>query len=184
MKKEINKRHKQHKSGDSNSKLSPRQRHWCFTLNNWTENDVAQWHNQIMELKMKKFYFQAEIGKENKTPHLQGVVSFINPQRLYTLNRLLPRAHWSVCRNIKASYKYCMKEDTATGEAWSWTLPGIKPSATNEDEHVLTDIELNEGLLRAHIAWAKDVQSTEQLVRDHEFTDPVTGDKGLIYLPL
>ncbi len=99
-----------------------RKRVWGFTLNNWTKDEVAHWHKHFLKYKITKFRFQVEIGEKNKTPHLQGAVTFKNPVRFKTLKELLPRANWYLADNPKKLYEYCHKKDTATGEAWEWEL--------------------------------------------------------------
>ena len=58
-----------------------RARTWCFTLNNYTEEDsVSLSHNKWNDMEITKLVFQEEIG-EKGTPHLQGVVQFKNLAR-------------------------------------------------------------------------------------------------------
>lgn len=174
--KEINKRHSWHNGMDSSSKVSYRQRHWSFTLNNWTKEEVAQWHSKVLEFKMKKFKIQSEVGDEKGVPHLQGTVSFIHPQRLYSVRQLLPRAHWSVTRNIKAAYDYCSKNDTFAGEAWFW------------EKDTSPKMEKDHGMNAQQIADYTYMERCKQLRREpdsrkemldvdvHDVRDPITGE--------
>lgn len=87
--------------------------HWCFTLNNYTEDDIKEFkfHSSI-----KNYVFQEETGK-NGTPHLQGYIRFkkkTRPKNLFNI-----RTHWEKCRNVKASIEYCQKKETRTGEVFS-----------------------------------------------------------------
>lgn len=102
----------QEKSGDGNSIHPPqRKRHWCFTVNNYTNDDIAQIHKEKELLSCKSYCFQEEKG-ESGTPHLQGVISYKNAKTLSMMRKILPKAHWEVCRNVVASYAYCSKKDT------------------------------------------------------------------------
>lgn len=107
--------------GDGNTSSSPRSRHWCFTLNNWTEEEKTQLTLEFTKA-CQKFVFQPEVG-ESGTPHLQGVISFKNARRLSSLKKFNARIHWERCRNVEASYDYCQKEDTKVGDAISHNLP-------------------------------------------------------------
>lgn len=88
-----------------------RVRNWCFTLNNYTPEEVKSLAQQ------ESYLFQEETG-ENGTPHLQGLLSFKNPMSLSSLKRINGRAHWEPCRNKIASIQYCCKESTRTGKIY------------------------------------------------------------------
>lgn len=80
-------------------------RTWCFTLNNWTEEDY-------LSLKNLSFSYLL-IGKEvssSGTPHLQGYVTLQKPSRLSALKKVNARAHWEVARSVEASKRYCKKD--------------------------------------------------------------------------
>lgn len=95
-----------------------RARIWCFTLNNYTEEDVVSLsHNKWNNLKIKKLVFQEELGKKN-VKHLQGVVQFENQISFSELKKFNGKIHWSKCRDIKASIKYCSKEKTRNGDLY------------------------------------------------------------------
>ena len=80
-------------------------RAWCFTLNNWTETEldsIKKWEcNYIV------------VGKEgrDRTPHLQGYVTFDKTIRIKSLKKLNDRIHWEPARKREAAINYCMKED-------------------------------------------------------------------------
>ena len=84
-----------------------RSRGWCFTLNNWSEDEYNN---------LKKAFSEAEwiIGKEvgeEKTPHLQGWVYFKNKITLSSLKKMSGRAHWESAKGDKeANVKYCGKQ--------------------------------------------------------------------------
>lgn len=88
--------------------MSERYRHWCFTVNNYTEDDFAG----LPDLKPKYKYLVC--GKEvglSGTPHLQGFVSFSNQIKATTLHKWFNnRGHWTVARNPFAAATYCKKE--------------------------------------------------------------------------
>lgn len=92
-----------------------RVRHWCFTLNNYTDNDIKDLCTSLSE---GNYVFQKETG-ESGTPHLQGFVSFKHPRTLTGMKRINGRCHWEVARNINAAKDYCWKEDTSDGDIYS-----------------------------------------------------------------
>lgn len=82
-------------------------RSWCFTLNNYTEEDeqfIYEWREDVSLL-----VYGREVG-ESGTPHLQGVVTFKRTFRFGQLKELLPRAHWEHTLDREAAIKYCKKD--------------------------------------------------------------------------
>ncbi len=101
------------KSGNTNQ-ISPAL-NWCFTLNNYTSNDIKMFKD-IPSSIVPKFIFQEETG-ETGTPHLQGYLRFTTkkrPKSVFDCNRI----HWEKCRNVTKSIAYCQKGDTRTGEVF------------------------------------------------------------------
>ncbi len=89
-----------------------RVRSWIFTLNNYTEEDIVSLsHDKWMDIDITRYAFQEEIG-ENGTPHLQGVVQFVNQIEFTTMKEINNRAHWKKTKSLKGSVKYCTKERT------------------------------------------------------------------------
>jgi len=79
---------------------------YCFTLNNWSEQELQ---DIVLWMKKDKYIIGKEIG-ENDTPHLQGHVEFIKAKRLTELKKFNPRIHWEKTRNNIASMDYCKKD--------------------------------------------------------------------------
>ncbi len=114
------------KLGGGNTKLPPkRNRNWCFTLNNYKENDITQLHVEKENVSCKQFCFQEEKG-ENNIPHLQGVISYKEGKTFNVMKKLLPKAHWEICRNLKASLSYCSKERTRVGNIYTYHYTVVK----------------------------------------------------------
>lgn len=91
-----------------NTKQTPPARKWCFTLNNWTKEELA--------LLVAKFQFQQDkyiIGQEKGeegTPHLQGYVHFKVKCRPLSLG-LTKRIHWEKCKGSELqNIEYCSKD--------------------------------------------------------------------------
>lgn len=87
-------------------------RNWCFTLNNYDSSDIET----VTDSKYQ-YIFQEETGKEG-TPHLQGMISNVNAVSFNSMKKLLPAAHWEVCRNKIASIQYCQKGESRTGSIY------------------------------------------------------------------
>lgn len=84
-----------------------RAKHWCFTLNNYSQEDV----DCLSSLRPGITYLVAgkEVG-ESGTRHLQGYVSFSEQLRLRKAKSFIGEAHLSVARNIPNSIAYCKKD--------------------------------------------------------------------------
>lgn len=77
---------------------------WCFTLNNYTENDEA-----IIQAWEKSYLVYGRESPEGGTPHLQGFITFTRAYRLPALKKMCPRAHWEPAKTSDAA-NYCMKD--------------------------------------------------------------------------
>lgn len=102
---------------------SGRSRHWCFTLNNYSEDDIGLF--RTLPEGAKYVVIGKEVG-DSGTPHLQGFISFLNPQRLSGLRSswFAGRAHWEVARSPWLAAEYCRKE----GDYQEHGNPPTKPS--------------------------------------------------------
>lgn len=91
-------------------------RKWCFTLNNYTEQEVQK----IKEKDEKVQYLIAgkEVG-ESGTPHLQGYIQFKANQRLSGVKKIVgERAHIEKQKagDNNAARDYCIKD----GDYFEW----------------------------------------------------------------
>lgn len=80
-------------------------RRWCFTLNNYTEEE----EREVQGISCSYLVYGREEGEEG-TPHLQGYIEFKNGKRLKNVKDLIPRAHFEACKgSAKQNVKYCKK---------------------------------------------------------------------------
>ncbi len=101
-----------------NTKIrSLRSRGWTFTLNNYSESDIAQL-TQFFDTMEVRYIFQEEMSGTG-TPHLQGLMYFKNARSWSSIKQIDNRMHIEVCRSVNKSVKYCQKLDTRTGEIYS-----------------------------------------------------------------
>ncbi len=99
----------------SKQKKDKRSRSWFGTLNNYTEEDIAD----LLNLGAKAYAFQEEISSTG-TPHIQGVFTFRNPVKWSTINnKTHGRCWWDPCRNLAAARLYCQKKETRNGKQWT-----------------------------------------------------------------
>lgn len=87
-----------------------RSRSYCFTLNNYTEQDI---NNILTQFKRNEWLYilGKELG-ENKTPHIQGYCAHSNAFSFNTLKKIIPRAHIEKAKgSMEQNYKYCSKQN-------------------------------------------------------------------------
>jgi len=96
-------------------------KNWCFTLNNYSAEEVTALNGAITEHTSYAVY-QHETG-ENGTRHLQGFFHFGNKVRLeWVRARFSPRAHYEVARGTVAqNVAYCTKEETRDAGSMPFT---------------------------------------------------------------
>lgn len=85
-------------------------RNWCFTLNNYTEDEIKIINN----INCRYCVFGKEVG-ENNTPHLQGTIVFTSQIVFSTVKKVLPdRCHIEACKFLEESITYCKKDGVVT----------------------------------------------------------------------
>jgi len=90
---------------DNNDKKSSVSKSWCFTVNNYTEDDEKFFN----DIELSYSVVGKEVGSDNNTPHLQGFIIFKRAYRLSQLKKLHSRAHWEPAKAADAG-NYCMKD--------------------------------------------------------------------------
>jgi len=90
------------------SKRIPACKNWCFTLNNWTDEEYLSLRDFLKN--GSKFIIGKEIG-ENGTPHLQGWVEFDTKLRPLETKELCKRIHWEKQYSSNEDcINYCAKD--------------------------------------------------------------------------
>lgn len=90
------------------SEITKRSRGWCFTINNYTDDDILEILNAHDYAEYTVFGF--EVGEQG-TPHIQGYIYFKNQKVGTALKKLLTRANLRAARgNADQNYDYCTKD--------------------------------------------------------------------------
>lgn len=81
-------------------------RNYCFTLNNYSEEEVEK----LKTIEHKYMVMGREVG-ENGTPHIQGYIEFYKPKDLSALKKINDRVHWEKrLGTAREAATYCKKE--------------------------------------------------------------------------
>lgn len=84
-------------------------RKWCFTVNNYTDEDLD--FIETFSPRCSYLAYSKEVG-ESKTPHLQGFFVCKSACTMTALKKSLPRAHLEVMKgSVDDSVAYCSKEN-------------------------------------------------------------------------
>lgn len=86
-------------------------RRWCFTINNYSDDDQARLRIFHNDNPTSYLIFGREVAASG-TPHLQGFVVFPTNRRLNNVKRTIcPRGHFEIARGTsKQAADYCKKE--------------------------------------------------------------------------
>lgn len=84
-----------------------RTRGFCFTLNNWTEEE----YQKVITYPCKYLIVGKEIAPTTGTPHLQGYYYFQNDKTIKQLKKPFPRMSFRVANGTaEQNQKYCSKD--------------------------------------------------------------------------
>lgn len=128
-------------SFNASKKQSNARMHWFFTFNNYVSEDIVILRKVFEEL-CYMYAFQEETG-ENGTPHLQGVMSLKKRGR-WTEFGLPNKIHWEKVGNITATYTYCTKEKTRSGDVFTKNYTVPYHFKIEEDKFFWWQYELND----------------------------------------
>jgi len=100
---------------DEKSLVDCKAKGWCFTLNNYTQLDIAN-INEFFAAKCDYGIFGKEVGASG-TPHLQGYVRNKNGLGFNALKKVLPKAHLEIAKGSAEENKiYCSKGEQSKEE--------------------------------------------------------------------
>lgn len=86
-------------------------RNWCFTLNNWTEDEELFLTTPNKQIRY--IIFGQEKGEKEETPHLQGFVIFHNQKEFHQVKKFFgDRYHIEKTRGtVEQNIAYCSKDE-------------------------------------------------------------------------
>jgi len=96
------------------------QTNWCFTLNNFTSDDLEHIEDVSNNASVSYLLIGQETG-ESGTPHIQGFIQFNKKLRFNQVKDLISqRIHLEACKGTAfANIAYCKKE----GNFQEWGTP-------------------------------------------------------------
>ena len=94
---------------NGNGNGGPRAKHWCFTINNYTDAIVSKLERLDCNDGIVYLIAGREVG-DTGTPHLQGFISFTSRVRRSTVTRTIGQAHCTCARLVKRALEYCKKD--------------------------------------------------------------------------
>lgn len=144
-------------------------KYWCWTLNNYTEQEVADIAGAVEANAAAYICYGEEVGSGG-TPHLQGYLELSKRSRLSGAKKVpgLSRAHFEARRGTQEqAVKYCQKDGTFTefGSLFQTSqgkrtdledaVAAIKDGATSADlwaTHTVAMVKYGKGLREAIVA--------------------------------
>lgn len=93
--------------------MNKRSRGWCFTINNYTDDDIAYFMCLEDHLSFRYAVAGFEKGSKKNTPHMQCYVYYEHPQTFSLIQESVPRAahiQEQKARRNELAYEYCKKD--------------------------------------------------------------------------
>lgn len=91
-----------------------RVRNWCFTLNNYTPEEIAEIDKFFTAKPDHYCVYGKEVG-DSGTPHLQGYIHLPGAFGASHIKKIVPRAHVEACKgNTAQNIAYCSKGGDVT----------------------------------------------------------------------
>lgn len=107
--------------GNTKLQISPAIR-WCFTLNNYTEEE-KEYIDQVCKESSRYYIMGFEVGEQG-TPHIQGYIEFKSkkrPKSVFNNDRI----HWELAKGTKNdNFNYCTKDE-------NYIINGVKSKPLN-----------------------------------------------------
>lgn len=120
-----------------------RSRGWCFTINNYTVDDMSSF--LISDIEFEYGIVGFEKGEQG-TPHMQGYVYNSNKRRLREMKKIFPRAHLEPQKGTQIqALLYCMKDD-------DWYEFGERPRQGRRSDIDVVRHDIRKGKKKIEIA--------------------------------
>jgi len=121
--------------------MENRSRNWCFTLNNYTEEEYSRLLGLEHHKQLKYIIFGKEKG-EKETPHLQGYISFFNAKTFNQTVKFFDNERYHLEKalgNAEENIAYCSKDN-------EYVEFGTKPEQGTRTDLKYLKKKLDEGL--------------------------------------
>lgn len=158
----------------SEEQAMERIRNWCFTLNNYTEDEVTSVETVLENAEYG--IFGKEVGEQG-TPHLQGFVRFRNAKTFSAVKRMFPeRTHFERARGTDLQNKqYCSKQ----GDYKEWgTLSGQGKRTDLQDMRKIIEAT---GSIRKVIEEATSIQAVRCAETLAKYIEPSRTEPPTVY---
>jgi len=141
-----------------------RARRWCFTINNYNEDDLARCHEAVHDGVCRFICFGLEIAPETGTPHIQGYLECAGQKARRTLSKAFPRAAFFQANGTaEQNIAYCSKEGKFFEDGENPLIPAedgsLKGQGRRNDIHRVKQIIANGGGMADIIDEAGSYQS-------------------------
>jgi hypothetical protein len=132
----------------------PKAKHWSFTLNNPTPEDVDRLlavNGQGVSLLpgVEYIIFGREVG-ESGTPHLQGTVCFQSRKVRSQAIQIIGQAHFTTTRYLSQSIEYCKKDGNFSEVGTAPAGKGGRSDLEDFKDTVKEGITCMDELIEAH----------------------------------
>lgn len=138
-------------------------RAYCFTLNNWTNEEFES----IKNIKYKYIILGDELSPTTNTRHIQGYICFSNPISFSSIKKKIPRAHIEVSAGTAEQNRtYCSKENTLFEDGEIPKKQGSRTDLEEIKEIIKTTGKMSEVVL--HATSYQSIKVAEQILKYHE----------------
>lgn len=145
------------RAGNTNQPARIRGRRWCFTWNNYQEQDIIR-INQFLSTSCQKAVYGKEIAPTTGMAHLQGYLECANPIDLNALKSFDKAIHWEKAKGSdQQNWVYCTKDkDFASFGNWPEKVKDPLEGKELRDWQVELEAYLNGPVHDREVRWYYD----------------------------
>lgn len=157
--------------------MSGKARSFCYTLNNWTEDELES----LRKVECKYQVIGKEVGASG-TKHLQGYLSFDNPRSFRAIMKLCKRWHLEIARGSpQDNYEYCTK-DGDYEEFGELPIQGKRKDLDEVKDQIIQGKKVDEIAIESpwlYHTYGRTLNKIEDLVKRKQYRTEMT--KGIWY---
>lgn len=131
--------------------MTARNRNWCFTLNNYTDEDEQFFVDLQSHKQVRYFIVAKEVGTETHTPHLQGFIVFHNQKYFHQVKIFLgERYHIESAKGTVAqNVAYCSKDNNFFFEWGDLPKQGSRTDIKNIKDSIKSGLPIDQVIMDA-----------------------------------